>query len=77
MNIILIGKESKSRFKMMKNLNKAIKESNIKPIISEDEDLLKKFNISNTPALVINEKVVSEGKILNDKEIKKFIHILS
>lgn len=77
MNIILIGKESKSKFKMMKNLNKAIKESNIKPIISEDEDLLKKFNISNTPALVINEKVVSEGKILNDKEIKKFIHILS
>lgn len=77
MNIILIGKESKSRFKMIKNLNKAVKESNIKPIISEDEDLLKKFNISNTPALVINEKVVSEGKILNDKEIKKFIHILS
>lgn len=77
MDIILIGKESKNRLKMLKNLNKAINGSKIKPIISESEEYLKKFNITSTPALVINQRIVSEGKILNDKEIKKFIKLLS
>ena len=33
----------------------------------------KKFGINNFPALVINEKIVSEGKVLTPREIKKLI----
>lgn len=33
----------------------------------------KKYNINMVPALVIDEKIVSQGKILSDKEIKKLI----
>ena len=33
----------------------------------------KKYNISMIPALVIDNKIISQGKILNDREIKKLI----
>ena len=31
------------------------------------------YNISMIPALVIDDKIISQGKILSDKEIKKLI----
>lgn len=33
----------------------------------------KNYNVSMIPALVIDEKIISQGKILSDKEIKKLI----
>ena len=33
----------------------------------------KRYNVSMVPALVIDEKIISQGKILSDKEIKKLI----
>ena len=33
----------------------------------------KKYNISMIPALVIDDKIISQGKILGDREIKKLI----
>ena len=33
----------------------------------------KKYNVSMIPALIIDEKIISQGKILSDKEIKKLI----
>lgn len=33
----------------------------------------KKYNISMIPALVIDNKIISQGKILSDREIKKLI----
>lgn len=33
----------------------------------------KKYNVNMLPALIIDEKIVSQGKILSDKEIKKLI----
>lgn len=33
----------------------------------------KAYNVNMIPALVINEKVISQGKVLSDKEIKKLI----
>ena len=37
-------------------------------LLEEDEDA-RKYNVSNVPVLVINEKVISQGKVLNEKEI--------
>lgn len=33
----------------------------------------KKYNVNMIPALIIDEKIISQGKILSDKEIKKLI----
>ena len=33
----------------------------------------KKYNIKITPAIVVDNKIISQGKILSDKEIKKLI----
>lgn len=33
----------------------------------------KNYNVSMIPALVIQDKVISQGKVLSDKEIKKLI----
>ena len=38
-----------------------------------DINYLKKYNIKNTPALVINGKKVSEGKVLTSREICKIL----
>ena len=43
----------------------------------EDEGDRAKYNVSNVPALIINDKVISQGKILNEKEIVTFIRILA
>ena len=79
MEIKIIGKNSSNRIKMMKNLEKSMKgiEEKINIEICEDDKEIQKFNISNIPALMINGKVVSQGKILTDKEIKKYVKLLS
>lgn len=33
----------------------------------------KKYNVNMIPALVLDDKIISQGKILSDKEIKKLI----
>ena len=33
----------------------------------------KKYNVTNFPGLVINDKVVSEGRVLTSREIKKLL----
>ena len=33
----------------------------------------KRYNVSMIPALVIDDKIISQGKILSDREIKKLI----
>ena len=33
----------------------------------------KNYNVSMIPALVINDRIISQGKILSDKEIKRLI----
>lgn len=79
MNIKIIGNESSNRIKLLKNLNKAIDNIrlNIKPQVLDDAKSIKDYKIFNTPALIINDKVISQGKVLNEREITKFIKVLS
>ena len=44
---------------------------------SQNQKDLDKYNVSNTPAFIINDKVISQGKVLTEKEIKKYIQILN
>ncbi len=79
MEIKIIGKNSSNRTKIMKNIEKALSNNNenIEITLLEDEKNFKKYNISNTPALVINEKVISQGKVLTEKEVRNYIRVLS
>ena len=78
MEIKILGKNSSNRMKLLKNLSKTIKETDEKVSIEivEDEKTISKLNISNTPALIINNKIISQGKVLTEKEIKNYIRIL-
>ena len=78
MEIKIIGKNSSNRMKLMKNIERASSniEGKIDITLLEDEKSLNKYNVTNSPALVIDEKVVSQGKVLNEKEIKNYIKLL-
>lgn len=79
MNVKIIGSELSNRIKLLKNLNKAIDslKMHVTPTIEEDERSIKNYNITSTPALIINNKVISQGKVLTEKEIVKFLKVLS
>lgn len=78
MEIKILGKNSSNRTKLLKNIEKATqdKKGGINIEIIEDKEILNKYEISNTPCLVINDKVISQGKILTDREIKNYIKVL-
>ena len=69
MEIKVIGTNSSNRIKLIKNIKKAT-DNNIDIKLVEKDN---RYNITNTPALVINDKIISQGKVLNEREIKKFI----
>ena len=79
MEIKIIGQESSNRMKLLKNVGKAMEKIRGKISVSllEEDEEARKYNVSNVPALVINEKVISQGKVLNEKEIANFIRILA
>ncbi len=76
MNIKIVGYNCSNGIKLKKNISK-INEYNINLELLEGDEYLNKYNIKNVPGLIINEKVVSEGKVLNDKEIIRMIKVLS
>lgn len=75
MNIKIIGSNCSNGIKLKKMLLKAINnvDEDIKIELMDDNDSLKKYNIKNIPGLVINGKKYSEGKVLSDREIIKYI----
>lgn len=56
---------------------KVIKDNNLEATVTKVEDIVEimKFNIMTTPALVVNGKVVSKGRIPSVDEIKQFLTI--
>lgn len=50
-------------------------QNNIPVIINElnNKTEQKKFNVNMIPALVIDNKIISQGKILSDREIKNLM----
>ena len=58
-----------------KNTQDAVKELKLKAEIEKVTDIAKimEYGVMSTPALIINEKVVSYGKVLSSEEIKKLL----
>jgi small redox-active disulfide protein 2 len=57
------------------NTKKALENSGIDATISKVTDFreIMAYGVMTTPALVINEKVVSSGKVLKPDEVAKFL----
>ncbi len=75
MRIQIVGKNSSNRIKLLKNIEKVLepKKDTCDIQILEDDKYKQIYHVANTPALVIDGKVISQGKILTEKEIKRFI----
>ena len=79
MKINIIGENSSNRMKLLKNLNKVTKNEdiNIEINVIVDKETLSKYKDKNKPILMINEKIISNGKILTDREIRNYIKIFA
>ena len=79
MKINIIGENSSNRMKLLKNLKKVTKNEdiNIEINVIDDKETLSKYKDKNKPILMINEKIISNGKILTDREIRNYIKILA
>ena len=71
MKINIIGENSSNRMKLLKNLNKVTKNEDINVEINviDDKETLSKYKDKN--------KLISNGKILTDREIRNYIKIFA
>ena len=66
-----------NKFQQQIKINKEYKKATDNKINIQLLEKDNKYNITNTPALIINDKLISQGKVLNEREIKKFIEVLA
>ncbi len=74
-NIKLIGANSRNGIKMKKVIERAIENSDldINLILLDDDSSKNKYNVKNFPGIVVDEKLVSQGKVLTEREFKKVL----
>ncbi|MCM3574656.1 thioredoxin family protein [Mesobacillus subterraneus] len=72
MNIKVLGTGCKKCQELEKNTRMAVEELQVDAVVEKVEDIkeIMKYKVMSTPALVIDEKVVSTGKLLAVKELK-------
>ncbi|MCK9309676.1 MAG: thioredoxin family protein [Candidatus Cloacimonetes bacterium] len=75
MNIKVLGSGCRKCKKLEEHVNKAITESGVNATVEKVSDLaaIMAYGVMMTPALVIDEKVVSSGKLLSASDIKTII----
>jgi len=75
MHIILFGTGCDSCMEMAKQIEIAIKNTQTPKNFEKSNDLhrMLSYGIKSTPALVVNDKVVSVGKKLSSEEIMSFL----
>lgn len=75
MNIKVLGSGCSSCEKLLERTQSAVKNAGIDADVEYVTDMEKimKYGVMAMPALVVDEKVVSAGRVLKDKEILKLI----
>lgn len=75
MNIKVLGTGCASCKALEKNTRAAIAALKLEATIEKEEDIqaIMAYGIMSTPALVIDEKVISSGKKLTQQEIEKLL----
>ncbi len=73
-NIKVIGADCSNGMKLLKNLSKVERELDMEFNIEKiDSTYKKKYNINVIPALMIEDKVISTGNVLQTREIKNYV----
>jgi len=72
MKIEILGMGCPSCRKLEENVKKAVAELGVKAEVEKIEDIAKivEYGVMSSPALVIDGKVVSAGKVLSVSELK-------
>lgn len=75
MNIKVLGTGCKKCKTLEENARTAVQNKGIEATIEKIEDVqaIIGYGVMSTPALVIDEKVVSKGKVLKAKDIEKLL----
>ena len=75
--IKILGSGCKNCINLENNVLKALEELNINMNVVHVKDFVEisNYGVMSTPALVINEQVVSQGKILSKKEVEDILKI--
>ncbi len=58
---------------MQKVINRMMETSDIAINLILLDDHASKYNIKNYPGIIVNNKLVSEGKVLTERELKKLL----
>ena len=74
--IKVLGAGCKSCHELYENTQKAVKEMNLSIEVEYITDMQKimEYGVMTMPALVVNEKVVSMGKVLKATDVEKLLH---
>lgn len=76
MEIKILGTNCCSNCSLLeKNTRKAVEELKLKADVEKITDITKimEYGVMSIPALVVDKKVVSYGKVLSSEEIKKLL----
>lgn len=75
MIIKILGSGCPNCKKLHENTEEALKSLGVEAVIEEVKDIDKiiDYGVMKTPALVIDEKVKSSGRVLSTEEIKKLL----
>ena len=75
MEIKILGIGCKNCVNLAKNMEEALKELGMEATITKVTDMkdIAKYGIMRTPGLVIDEKVVSYGKVASTEEITELL----
>lgn len=75
MEIKILGSGCKKCISLTENTKSAVEELGLDANISKVTDFadISAYGVMSTPALVVDEKVVSFGKVLKPKEIKNLL----
>lgn len=75
MNIKIVGSNCKNGMQLYKMASRAVEEleENIEVQKLDDKNSINKYGVKNIPGLIINNRLVSEGKVLTSREITKLL----
>ena len=75
MEIKIIGSNCKNGMQLFKMATRAVENSknevNIQKL--DDKTSISKYGVKNIPGLIIDDKLICQGKVLSDREISKLI----
>jgi small redox-active disulfide protein 2 len=75
MHIKVLGSGCKKCVALTKNIKTATKAANVEVEIEKVTDIVEiaRYGIMSTPGLIINEKVISTGKVLSAEQITEHL----